>query len=54
MSSEKNYINDQHKSFFEDGLSKTDPDLYKAINLIKIFLSTKFEGGRHLRRVKKI
>ena len=31
MSSEKNYINDQYKSFFEDGLSKTDPDLYKAI-----------------------
>ena len=26
----------------------------KAINLIKIFLSTKFEAGRHLRRVKKI
>ncbi len=26
----------------------------KALNLIKIFLSTKFEGGRHLRRVKKI
>ena len=26
----------------------------KAINLVKIFLSTKFEGGRHLRRVKKI
>ncbi len=26
----------------------------KAINLIKIFLGTKFEGGRHLRRVKKI
>ena len=26
----------------------------KAINLIKIFLRTKFEGGRHLRRVKKI
>ena len=26
----------------------------KAINLIKIFLSTKFEGGRHLRRIKKI
>ncbi len=26
----------------------------KAINLIKTFLSTKFEGGRHLRRVKKI
>ena len=26
----------------------------KAINLINTFLSTKFEGGRHLRRVKKI
>ena len=26
----------------------------KAFNLIKIFLSTKFEGGRHLRRIKKI
>ena len=26
----------------------------KAFGLIKIFLSTKFEGGRHLRRVKKI
>ena len=26
----------------------------KAINLIKLFLSTRFEGGRHLRRVKKI
>tara|TARA_B100001175_G_scaffold76989_1_gene64313 strand:- start:92 stop:514 length:423 start_codon:yes stop_codon:yes gene_type:complete len=26
----------------------------KAINLIKIFLGTKFEGGRHLRRIKKI
>ena len=124
MSSESKYLNDQYKSFFEDSLSKTDPDLYKAINdelqrqqehieliasenivsqavleaqgsvltnkyaegysgkryyngcehvdvaenlanerlidknkafnLIKIFLNTKFEGGRHLRRVKKI
>ena len=26
----------------------------KAFNLIKLFLKTKFEGGRHLRRVKKI
>ena len=26
----------------------------KAINLIKIFLRTKFEGGRHLRRIKKM
>ena len=26
----------------------------KAFNLIKVFLSTKFEGGRHIRRVKKI
>ena len=29
-------------------------DKNKAISLIKIFLSTKFEGGRHLRRVKKM
>ena len=29
-------------------------DKNKAFNLIKIFLSTKFKGGRHLRRVKKI
>ena len=26
----------------------------EAIKLVKIFLSTKFEGGRHLRRIKKI
>ncbi len=26
----------------------------EAMKLIKIFLKTKFEGGRHLRRVKKI
>ena len=26
----------------------------KAFNLIKVFLKTKFEGGRHLIRVKKI
>jgi len=26
----------------------------KAFNLIRVFLSTKFEGGRHLRRIKKI
>ena len=32
MSSENKYINDQYKSFFEDSLSKTDPELYKAIN----------------------
>ena len=29
-------------------------DKKKAFNLIKIFLSTKFEGGRHLRRIKKM
>ena len=29
-------------------------DKNKALNLIKIFLGTKFEGGRHLRRVKKM
>ena len=32
MSSEKNYLDESYKSFFEDSLSKTDPDLYKAIN----------------------
>ena len=32
MSSESKYLNDQYKSFFEDSLSKTDPDLHKAIN----------------------
>ena len=26
----------------------------KAISLVKIFLRTKFEGGRHLRRIKKM
>ena len=26
----------------------------KAFNLIRVFLKTKFEGGRHTRRVKKI
>ena len=26
----------------------------KAFNLIRVFLKTKFEGGRHLRRVNKI
>jgi len=26
----------------------------KALNLIRVFLKTKFEGGRHLRRLKKI
>ena len=26
----------------------------KAFNLIRVFLNTKFEGGRHLRRIKKI
>jgi len=26
----------------------------KAFNLIRVFLKTKFEGGRHLRRIRKI
>ena len=26
----------------------------KAINLVRVFLKTKFEGGRHLTRIKKI
>ena len=29
-------------------------DKNKALNLVSVFLSTKFEAGRHLRRVKKI
>ena len=29
-------------------------DKNKAFNLVSVFLSTKFEAGRHLRRVKKI
>ena len=29
-------------------------DKNKALNLVSVFLSTKFEGGRHLRRVKKM
>ena len=32
MSSESKYLNDQYKSFFEDSLSQTDPDLFNAIN----------------------
>ena len=32
MSSEKNYLNDQYKSFFEDSLSKTDPELHNSIS----------------------
>jgi len=31
MSSESEYINAQYQGFFEDSLSKTDPELYKAI-----------------------
>ena len=29
-------------------------DKNKALNLVSVFLSTKFEGGRHLRRLKKM
>ena len=32
MSSETKYINSNYKDFFEKSLSKTDPDLFKAIN----------------------
>ena len=31
MSSENNYLNDNYKSFFEDSLSKVDPELHNAI-----------------------
>ena len=32
MSSETKYINSNYEDFFEKSLSKTDPDLFKAIN----------------------
>ena len=32
MSSETKYINPSYEDFFEKSLSKTDPDLFKAIN----------------------
>ena len=32
MSSESNYLNDQYKDFFENSLSKADPELHKAIS----------------------
>ena len=32
MSSEKKYLNSNYQDFFEKSLSKTDPDLFKAIN----------------------
>ena len=36
MSSENKYVNDQYKGFFEDSLSKTDPDPFKAISDVAI------------------
>ena len=32
MSSEKNYLNENYRSFFEDSLSVADPELHKAIS----------------------
>jgi|TARA_B100001079_G_scaffold270505_1_gene285059 glycine hydroxymethyltransferase len=32
MSKESNYLNNQYQSFFENGLSKIDPDIHKAIS----------------------
>ena len=32
MSTEKEYINSEHKDFFEKNLSDTDPEIFKAIN----------------------
>ena len=32
MSSESNCLNDQYRGFFENSLSKTDPELHKAIS----------------------
>ena len=51
MSSETKYLNSNYEDFFEKSLSKSDPDLFKCI---EAFINTKFEGGRHKKRVKKI
>ena len=32
MSSENKYINPNYQAFFENGLSKTDPELFKTIS----------------------
>ena len=32
MSKESNYLNNHYQSFFENSLSKIDPDIHKAIN----------------------
>ena len=32
MSSENKYINSEYQGFFENSLSKTDPDLFKTIS----------------------
>ena len=32
MSKENNYLNNQYQSFFENNLSKIDPDIHKAIS----------------------
>ena len=32
MSSENKYMNDQYRSFFENSLSQTDPELHRAIS----------------------
>jgi len=32
MANESNYLNNQYQSFFENGLSKIDPDIHKAIS----------------------
>ena len=34
MSSETKYINSSYQDFFEKSLSKSDPDLFKAINCL--------------------
>ena len=49
-----NLINESFDVETASDLNKRLINKNNAINLIKIFLSTKFEGGRHLRRVKKI
>ena len=50
MSSETKYINSSYQDFFEKSLSKSDPDLFKAINSlqnqISIFLKYRIRANR--------
>ena len=44
--------NDTFQQWIRTDIEETNKR--EALKLVNIFLSTKFEGGRHLRRIKKI